>query len=173
MKKFFNWILVLAGFVGAFYGIGLIVPRNQTQGSKTTTTAQPEQVFKVLSDPSTWSDWNPDVASIREGPERNGHKIWVVTDKQARSYEMEVTLTEERTFQWQGSYTIEGTHFLLRFDVGWYGQGGRVSVTKTADTRDAWQRARRFLLPTKESSALSLLNALSEQMGEAPSAKET
>jgi polyketide cyclase/dehydrase/lipid transport protein len=33
------------------------------------TTAPPEHVWKLWSDPSTWPDWNPDVLSINlEGP---------------------------------------------------------------------------------------------------------
>jgi len=172
VKKFFNWILVLGAIVGAFYGIGLIVPRNQTQGSKTTMTAKPDQIFKVLSDVSTWSQWNPEVASVQERSRRDDHMVWFVTDKEARSYEMEVTLEEDKTYSWQGTYTLDGTRFGLRFDIGWFAEGGRVRVTKTSDTREVWQRARRFLLPTHEVSAIAVLNALAEHLGEPSTAEE-
>lgn len=170
MKKFFNWILVLAACVGAFYLIGLIVPRNQTQGSKTTLTAKPDQLYKVVADPATWSEWHPDVASIQERPERDGHPIWQVTDEHGRTFELEVMVAEDPG-AWQGTYTIDGTRFVLRFDFSWYAQGGRARVTKTADTRDRWQRARRFLLPAKESSAIAVLNGLAEHLGEPGSAQ--
>lgn len=171
MKKFFNWILVLAACVGVFYGIGLIVPRSQTQGSKTTLTAKPEQIYEVVSDPSTWKEWNPEVSSIQERPERDRHKIWFVTDQEARSYEMEVVLEEVPTPSVQATYTVDGTRFVLRIDFSWHGQGSRARVTKTSDTRDVWQRAQRFLLPTKEASPIALLNALAEHFGEAGSAE--
>ena len=172
MKKFFNWILVLAGFVGAFYGIGLIVPRNQVQGSKTTLTANPKEIIQVLSDPSAWSAWNPDVSTVQEKTARGDHRVWLVTDKKVRSYEMEVSVEEDRIYSWQGTYAVDDTRFVLRFEVRWSGQGALVNVTRTVDTRDAWRRARRFLLPTSESSALALLNALAEHLGEPGTAKE-
>jgi len=173
VKKFFNWILVLAGFVALFYGIGLIVPRSQTQGSKTTLTAGPEQIYAVVSDPSTWEDWNPEVASIQERPERDKHRVWFVTDKHARGYEMEVTLEERPTPFVQATYTVDGTRFVLRLDFHWHGQGARARVTKTSDTRDVWQRAKRFLLPSKEASAIALLNALAAHFGEPGSAEDS
>jgi uncharacterized protein YndB with AHSA1/START domain len=38
-----------------------------------TTTASPETVWKIWSDPTTWGDWNPDVEScILDGPLANG-----------------------------------------------------------------------------------------------------
>jgi hypothetical protein len=173
VKKFFNWILVLGACVGLIYCIGLIVPRSQTQGSKTTLTSGPEQLFALVSDPSTWADWNPEVASIQERPERDKHKVWFVTDQAGRTYEMEVTLSDAPMPFVQANYTVGGTRFVLRFDFNWHGQGSRARVTKTSDTRDVWQRARRFFLPTKEASAITLLNALAEHFGEAGSAEGT
>jgi hypothetical protein len=40
------------------------------------------------------------------------------------------------------------------------------------DTRDTWKRAKRFLLPTHDASAIALLNGLEEQMGESATAEE-
>ncbi len=172
MKKFFNWVLVLGACVGAFYLIGLIVPRSQTSGSKTNLQAKPNQLYALVSDPTTWKDWHPDVAAIQERPKRDDHALWLVTDKHAKSYEMEI-LSAEEPQTWHAAYTIEGTRFTLRFDFSWYGQGGRARVTRTVDTRDTWQRARRFLLPTSEASAVALLNALAEQLGEPGAAEES
>lgn len=172
MKKFFNWVLVLGACVGAFYLIGLIVPRSQTQGSKTNLQAMPAQLYALVSDPTTWKSWHPDVAAIQEGRERNDNPVWVVTDKRAQTYEMEIVSAEEPQ-AWQANYTIDGTRYSLRFDFAWYGQGGRARVTRTVDTRDAWKRARRFLLPTNEASAVALLNAIAEQLGEPGAAEET
>lgn len=170
MKKFFNWVMVIAGIVGAFYMIGLIVPRNQTQGSKTTLNAKPDQLYDVVSDLTTWSDWNPDVAAVRERPERNGHPIWEITDKKGITHDLEVMVQDDAA-AWQGTYTIEGTRYTLRFDFGWYGQGGRARVTKTVDTHDTWQRAWRFLWSPDEASPIALLNALSQHLGEAANAE--
>jgi len=171
VKKLFNWILVLGACVGAFYLIGLIVPRSQTQGSRTTLVAKPDRLYAAVSDPTTWFEWHPDVASIRETTRRNKNRVWSVTDEQGRSFELEV-MTEEEPLAWQGTYTLDGTRVVLRFDFSWYGQGGRARVTRSLDTRDTWKRAKRFLLPTHESSAIALLNGLCEYLGEPGSAEE-
>lgn len=172
MKKFFNWILVLGACVGAFYMIGLIVPRNQTQGSKTDTQANPKVLYTLVADPTTWSSWHPDVVSIQERPERNDHPIWLVTDKHQRTFELEILTTEE-PLRWQASYAVDGTRFNLRFDFKWSGQGARACVSRIIDTPDTWQRAQRLFVPSKETSALGILNAICEHLGESGKAEKT
>jgi Polyketide cyclase / dehydrase and lipid transport len=171
VKKFFNWILVLGACVGAFYLIGLIVPRNQQQGSKTDLQASPKQLYALVSDPTTWSAWHPDFTSVQERPERSDHPIWLVTDKHARTFELEV-LNAEEPMSWQATYTVDETRFTLRFDFKWHGQGARACVARTEDTRDPWQRARRVLTPSKETSAIGILNAIAGHLGEAGTAEK-
>lgn len=165
MKKFFNWILVLGACVGAFYGIGLIVPRNQTKGSRTDFQAKPEAIYLVVADHTTWAAWFPGVAAVRELTEKNDHPRWGLTDDDGHTFELEVLGGEEpRT--WSASYEQDGTRFNLRFDLTWYGEGSRVRVTRTADTRDAWLRAKHFLWSDPGASPVAVLTALAEQLGE-------
>ena len=170
MKKLFNWLMVLAGCVGAFYGVGLIVPRNQTLGAKANFTTQPRDVFEVLNDLSTWPQWHPNFLSVQERPERNDHPVWRVLTKEGLSFEIEVLGTEEEKF-WHGTYTIEGTLTILRIDLAWYGKGARVRATRTTDTRDTWLRARGFFLPSSEIEPVALLNAFGTYFGESTKAE--
>lgn len=165
MKKFFNWILILAACVGSVYLIGLIVPRNQSATSKTNIGPKPDEIYAVLVDFAHWPAWNPDFAVVKERPSNGEHPLWQVTDKSGRTFELEVVALEEDK-SCKCAYTVDETRHTLTFDLSWYGQGGRICLSRSADTRSPWLRAKRFLLPASESSALQLLNALCVQLGE-------
>jgi len=169
VKKFFNWVLVLAGIVGAFYGIGVIVPRSMTSGSKTTFVVKPDKLFAAVADVRSWPEWHPDVLSVSERPEHNKNPMWHVTEKDGVSYDMEVSVADDPT-KWQGAYTIDGQRHTLRFDFQWYGEGGRAHATRTVDTNDTWLRAKAFLWSRSETDPIGLLNALAVHFGEAPKA---
>lgn len=164
MKRFMNWVLLVGACVGAFYLIGLVVPRSQSTGSKTNLAASAEDVLKVIVDPQYWTEWHPDVLSVQPRGERNDKQVWSVTDEKNRKFDLEVTGAEGR--MWQGSYTLEDTRFTLRFEVIAYGQGSRLQVTRTADTRDVWKRARRFLWSKPEASPIAILNGIAAYFGE-------
>lgn len=65
------------------------------------TKAKPETVWRIWSDPSTWSQWNPDVVSARlDGPFASGatgtmttkaqtHKIQITNVEPGRSFHLE------------------------------------------------------------------------------------
>lgn len=169
MKKLFNWILILAGLVGAFYFVGLIVPRNQKQGSYTTFDVRPDAVYAVVSDPLQWPDWHPDYISVRERPEENDKRRWEVTGKDGRMFVLWEDSTEEGA-RWLGTSELEGTRTSWRFDINGYAEGSRVKLSRTVDTRDTWLRAKRFLLFQDGASPLAVLNGLSEHLGETPKA---
>jgi len=169
VKKLFNWILVLGALVGAFYFVGLIVPRQQRVGSYTTLDTVPIDLYATISDVTTWDNWHPDFSSVRELPEKNGDRQWQATDRKGRSFTLSESIAEEG-LRWQGTYEIEGSRFTWRFDIAGYAQGSRVGVSKTVDTRDTWLRAKRFLWFGEGSTALAALNALSSHLGEDPRA---
>jgi hypothetical protein len=170
VKKFFNWLMVLAACVGAFYGIGLIVPRNQTQSSRVDLQTKPMKVMEVIVDVENCSEWVPGVMSVREGKKRDDHPVWNVTKADGKSYDLEVT--SETEYSWQATYTIDESHYSVRYKLSGLGEGTRLQVTKTVDTRDPWRRAKMFLFMQGDTSALALLNALAEHLGEAATAKD-
>ena len=169
MKKLFNWILILAGLVGAFYFVGLIVPRQQKLGSYTTLDARPIDLYTTIADPTTWDEWHPDFASVRELPEEDDQRRWQVSDPQGNSFVLEESMAEEGS-RWQGTYERLGSRFTWRFDIAGYADGSRIGLSKTVDTRDTWLRAKRFLWFGEGSSALAVLNSLSVHLGEDPKA---
>lgn len=169
VKKLFNWILVLAAMVGAFYGVGVIVPRSQKLGSLTTTAANPMQLYEVVADPTTWSDWHPDFTSVTELEKKKDERRWRVIDVQGQIFELTESQADEG-LRWQGSYERLGTRTTLRFEFTGFGSGARLRLVKTVDTRDPWLRAKRFLWFGDDSSSLTILNALQGFVGEAPAA---
>lgn len=171
MKKFFNWILVLAGCVGLFYCIGLIVPRSLTLGCRTNLTTKPEQVYALVSDLETWPEWHPDVRKVQESVSRGDTPLWRVTDSNGESYDLEVNSAEEDA-AFQVAYTIDGSRYTLRFSMRWYGEGARVQLARTVDTRDPWKRAKSFLWSRNETKPVGLLNALVAHLGEAAPVEE-
>lgn len=160
---------MLAAIVGAFYGVGVIVPRSQKLGSYTNLQATPREVYAVVQDVERWDEWHPDFADLRELDELDGQRRWRVTDHKARSFELiETEIEEDR--QWQGAYELEGTRFTYRIMITGSGSGSRVTFKKTLDTRDPWLRAKRFLWFGEGATALGLLNALTQKLGETPAA---
>lgn len=170
MKRFLNWIIVLAACVGAFYGVGLIVPRSQTQGAKAAFGTKPAEIFEALNDLTTWPEWHPNFASVQERPEKDDHAMWRVLTKDGRSFELEVLGAEDEKF-WNGAYSIDGTRTTLRFDLTWYGSGSRLRAMRNTDTRDPWVRARDFFLPSSEAEPVALLSAFGTYFGESVKAE--
>ena len=169
MRRFINWVFVVGALVGVFYLVGLIVPRSQTQSSKTQTQTKPDELYALVADVSSWPQWHPEVARVEERPERNDHLVWRVTEKDGDSYELELTQAEEEKI-WLATYSHGGSRVTLRFVFGWFGQGGRMHVTRTVDTRDPWLRARLVFWGRDEATPLTLLNAISQHLGEASKA---
>jgi hypothetical protein len=165
VKKLFNWICILAGCVGFFYGVGLIVPRTSTDGSRTNLKAQPDRLYAVVSEVDAWPQWHPDVRSVQERQRKGDHPVWRVTENDGTGYDLEVTPSDDDS-SWFGAYVVDGSRYTLRFSFSWYGQGGRVHATRTIDTRDTWKRARDFFWSRSETGSLGLLNALADHLGE-------
>jgi len=169
VKKLFNWILVLAACVGAFYGVGVIVPRSQKLGCTTTMQESTPRLYEQINDPTTWDDWHPDFARVDELPELDKVRRWRLTDKQGLTFELSESQAEDNQ-RWQGTYERLGSRTTLRFELTGYGQGSRIRLVKTVETRDPWLRAKRFLWFGDDSSALAILNAFQAQQGETPGA---
>jgi hypothetical protein len=165
VKKLFNWILILGGLVGAFYFVGLIVPRQQRLGSYTTLDARPDALYALVSDPLNWPDWHPDFVSVRERPEVDDERRWEATGRDGRVFELREESVVEGT-RWLASYELEGTKTTWRFDIKAYAEGSRMGLLRTEDTRDTWLRAKRFLLFQDGASPLAVLNSLSVHLGE-------
>lgn len=165
MKKFFNWVIVLTACAGLVYCVGLIVPRSLTLGCKTNMATKPDRLYAVVSDVSTWSEWHPDVRSAQERPKHGDNPVWRITESSGASYDLEVNSAEEAAV-FQVTYTIDDSRYTLRFGFSWFGQGGRMLVKRTVDTRDPWMRAKSFLWSRNETAPLGLVNALAEHLGE-------
>lgn len=165
MQKFINWILVIAACVGLFYGIGVIVPRNSTHKAKIKLDSDPRDLYRLVADVSTWPGWYPGIVSVSARPEHDGHPVWLVTNQERDTFELEITTAEEDSLL-TASYSFEGRRCGLRVVFGWDGEGGRIHLTKTQDTPDPWARARMFFWPRDQTSPRKILDAVAAQLGE-------
>ena len=95
------------------------------------TAASPEAVWRIWSDPTSWSDWNPSVGEVKlEGPfavgasgmmhMRSGrqHQIRFERIEPGRAFELEAT-------------ALPGHPFSFRCEVVPVGSGSRVSQSVT------------------------------------------
>jgi polyketide cyclase/dehydrase/lipid transport protein len=165
MQKFINWLLVIGALVGLFYVIGLIVPRSETKKCETQLHVKPEQLYALVADVSTWPKWFPDVTAVREGPEKNDLPTWNLTFKDGTTSLLEVMNADEDKL-WQAFYSRKGSRCTLRFVFGWYGEGGRIHLSKVVDTRDPWIRAKLFLWLNSDATPIAIVNALGQHLGE-------
>lgn len=160
---------MLAAIVGAFYGVGLIVPRSMKLGSYTNLQSSPREVIEQVKDVEAWDSWHPEFADVRELDAVDKQRRWRVMDHEGRNFELLETEYEEDR-EWQGTYELEGSRITYRILAIGAGSGARVSFKKTVETRDPWLRAKRFLTFGEGATPLALLNALSVQLGETPAA---
>lgn len=158
--------------MGLFYLVGLIVPRSNTRKCETQLQTKPDQLYALVSDVSTWPEWFPDVSAVRPGAEKNGLPTWTLSFKDGTSALLEVMNADEDSL-WQAFWVREGSRNTLRFVFGWYGQGGRIHLTKTVDTRDPWRRAKLFLWFHPDATPLAVMNALGQYLGEAVKTRES
>jgi len=165
MQKFINWLLVIGALVGLFYVVGLILPRTEIKKCETQLTVKPDQLYALVTDVSTWPKWFPDVTAVREGVEKNGFPSWSLTFKDGTTSPLEVMTAEEDSL-WLANYVRGGSRITLRFVFGWYGEGGRIHLTKSVDTRDPWMRAKLFLWLNSDATPIAIVNALGQHLGE-------
>jgi polyketide cyclase/dehydrase/lipid transport protein len=164
VKRFFVLLVIAGACAGVFYVIGLVLPRTQSTASRTNFQANPQEVFKVVSDVANWDDWQPNIARVEERPEKNGHPVWHVTDREGKSWDMDITVVQE-PLAFAASYELDGTKRSLRFDIKWLGQGSIVRITSLRDCRSPWVRARRGFT-NEHAELLQVLLGLGRKLGE-------
>jgi Polyketide cyclase / dehydrase and lipid transport len=95
------------------------------------TTAAPEEVWKIWSDPSTWPEWNPDVLSVRlDGPFAPGTTGQMRT-KAGGQHRIRLDSVEPgRAFQLT-STALPMSQFSFRCEIVPIGTGSRISQAVT------------------------------------------
>lgn len=78
-----RWILivlgVLVGLVLVAALVGMTRPRSHTASTRAEYAKPLADVWQVLADYERWSEWNPDIKSVKRLPDRNGHPTFEVT----------------------------------------------------------------------------------------------
>jgi len=171
MQRLINWVLAIGALVGLFYGIGLIVPRTTTRKAHAVLETPPERLYATITDVENWPKWNPDVASARQTSGSREQQVFDLSLRDGRATRLSVTGADGES-TWSASYELDGTVMRMTYVFGWAGERGRIYLTRHADTRDPWRRARLFLWDREASKPVAILDALAQHLGEAPSASE-
>jgi hypothetical protein len=72
-----RWVLIaviaLVGLIVVVALVGMTQPRNHTASTRAEYAKPPSEVWRVLADYERWSEWNPEIKSVKRLPDRNGH----------------------------------------------------------------------------------------------------
>ena len=91
------------------------------------TTAAPELVWRIWSDPATWPEWNPDVIGIElDGGLAPGSRGRMTT-KRGGTHEVEIESVEAGKSFWLVSTGLPGHRLAFRCQVLPNGSGSRIS----------------------------------------------
>jgi hypothetical protein len=91
------------------------------------TSASPEALWRLWSQPSTWPDWNPDVESISlDGPFASGATGRMRTKRGGEHPIRLEEVADGRSFQLETA-ALPGTRFHFRCEIAPRGGGSRIS----------------------------------------------
>jgi len=95
------------------------------------TSASPEAVWRIWSQPQTWSEWNPDVEFVKlDGPFAVG-TTGTMRTKRGGSHTIRFEdITEGRSFQLEPT-ALPGAKFHFRCEIAPSGGGSRISQSLT------------------------------------------
>ena len=81
--------LIVLAIVGVF-GIGALLPEEQTVTRSVVITKPPEVVWQTITDYAAAPTWRPQVRSVERLADQNGRAAWRVTDNNGDAVTMEV-----------------------------------------------------------------------------------
>ncbi len=164
MKRYLTLLAVLGAIGGVLYLVGLVLPRTHSATSRTTFVAPPERVFDILADLGSWDEWHPDIASMEQLPEKNGHPMWLVIEKEGKRWELEV-VESERPMRLYAYLHRGPDRETFRCELRWFGEGCVLRVTDQGETRAPLRRVQRLTRNAHTPLAQFLL-AVGRRLGE-------
>ena len=74
-----RWVLkglaALAALVLLMFLFGLTRPEGHVASTQARYASAPDVLWATLADFGRWPEWNPEVVSVAEAPERDGHRV--------------------------------------------------------------------------------------------------
>jgi uncharacterized protein YndB with AHSA1/START domain len=78
-------LLILVGAIAllgmGLIGVGYMLPKGHSIARSVLLAATPEAVWALITDFAREPEWNPAVRESRRGDDRDGHEIWLTTDR--------------------------------------------------------------------------------------------
>jgi hypothetical protein len=102
------------------------------------TSAAPDAVWRIWSDPSTWPDWNPDIQTVDlHGPFTTGATGTMTTRSGGRHDISLASVDAPRSFE-LATAPVPGARFQFRCEVAPAGSGSRIAQSLTMHGPMAW-----------------------------------
>jgi hypothetical protein len=102
-------------------------------GTSVTSTASPEQVWRVWSDTTTWGDWNPNVSTMElQGPFVSGSTA-IMNTKAGQHHKMRIVDVQPGHSFALETNVVPGTMF--RFNCRIERVGGESKISQTVEVK--------------------------------------
>ena len=75
MRWLMKGLAVLVALILLLFLYGLTRPEGHVASTQARYQAPPDVLWATLADFEKWPEWNPEVVSVAELPERNGHRV--------------------------------------------------------------------------------------------------
>ena len=93
-----RWVIIVIGaivaIVIAVFAVGATLPRQHKAALSIRLHQSPQVVWSAISNHANDNTWRPDLESIRQLPDRNGHAVWQETYKNGNTLELEDTTVD-------------------------------------------------------------------------------
>ena len=169
MKKFVTLLAIGGALTGAFYLMGMVMPRTHSVSCRATYKSDPDKVFGVFSDVEHWPQWNPMIASVQEERPEDNHPVWTLIDPKQVRTRLEIGLIDG-PLKMGASFQLEGARGNLRFELKRFGDGAILRITEQRDLRSPWRRGAR-LFQNEYKPLMVFLESLGQRLGETVTAE--
>lgn len=87
-------VVALITFVIAIFAAGAVLPRRHVASRSIRVNQTPQVVWLTIHNHADDATWRPELKTIKQLPERNGHPVWLETYKDGSKLEIEDTVVD-------------------------------------------------------------------------------
>ena len=87
-------VIALVAIVIAIFAAGAVLPRKHVASVAARIGQRPRAIWSLIIDHGDDPKWRPELKSIEQRPNRNGHPVWLETYKNGSRLELEDTVID-------------------------------------------------------------------------------
>ncbi|TMI94734.1 MAG: SRPBCC family protein [Bacillati bacterium ANGP1] len=89
MKWIVIVVAVLLGVPTLVASVGSLLPKAHSASRRATFRQSPETLWRLLTDYAAMPSWRADLRAVARSPDRDGHEVWLETDKRGQRLPLE------------------------------------------------------------------------------------